>query len=298
MSRFQFVRDHRTDYSVKRLCEVLGVNRFSFYKWMRAAERRQQRMLGDAALLVSIRTVFDQVKGCYGAKRIAKALTHHGTVGVVNHKRVARIMKGAGLAGYRRRSRVVTTRSSRKKPVFTDLVQRVFSATRPNALYVGDITYLPLADGTNMYLATVIDCFSRKLAGFAISDHMRTDLVLKALDHARRERGSLSGAVFHSDHGSVYTSGLFTTRCQELGVTQSMGAVGTSADNALAESFNATMKREVLQDRKSFANQKECRREVFSWCVRYNTKRLHSYCGLVSPNAFESQVKQRLLHAK
>ena len=112
-----------------------------------------------------------------------------------------------------------------------------------------------------------------------------------------RKLGSLSKAVFHSDHRNAYTSGVFTTRCVELGVTQSMGAVGTSADNALAESLNATVKREVLQDRKSFASQAECRREMFSWCVRYDTKRMHSYCGPVSPNAFESQVTTSLPQA-
>lgn len=128
--------------------------------------------------------------------------------------------------------------------VFADLVNRDFTACAANRVLVGDITYLPIADGTNMYLATVIDCFSRKLVGFAIADHVRCELVEEALENASHLRGGLDGAVFHSDHGSVYTSSQFQATCKRLGVTQSMGAVGTSADNSLAESFNAALIRE------------------------------------------------------
>ena len=139
-----------------------------------------------------------------------------------------------------------------------------------------------------MYLATVIDCYSRQLTGFAIADHMRTELVEEALTMARKVRGSLDGAIFHSDHGSVYTSDQYRRLCVRFGVTQSMGAIGTSADNSLAESFNASLKREVLQDESVFASQLACSRDVFRWCTRYNTKRLHSWCGYRSPNAFEA----------
>ena len=145
-----------------------------------------------------------------------------------------------------------TTTSSKRAPRFPDLLQRRFTADRPNAVYVGDITYLPIVDGSNMYLATVIDCYSRQLTGFAIVDHMRTELVEEALTMARKVRGSLDGAIFHSDHGSVYTSDQYRRLCVRFGVTQSMGAIGTSADNSLAESFNASLKREVLQDESSF----------------------------------------------
>lgn len=157
-------------------------------------------------------------------------------------------------------------------------------------MYVGDITYLPIKGGANMFLATVIDCYSRKLAGFAIADHMRTELVIEAMDMAYRDRGSLDGAIFHTDHGSVYTSAAFTNYCTLHGVEQSMGAVGTSADNSLAESFNATVKREVLQDRKVFSTMLECRQEVFRFCVRYNTRRRHSWCGYLPPNEFEANT--------
>ncbi|QBZ29793.1 IS3 family transposase [Corynebacterium diphtheriae subsp. lausannense] len=169
------------------------------------------------------------------------------------------------------------------------LVKRRFHAQAPNQVYVGDITYLPCRNSPTMYLATVIDLYSRKLTGFAIADHMRSSLVIEALDHTNTARGGLDGAIFHSDHSSVYTSAAFSTRCQELGVIQSMGAIGTSADNALAESFNSTMKTEVLRNRKVFANPLQCRQEVFRWCIRYNTQRRHSWCGQISPDVFEAQ---------
>jgi len=144
-----------------------------------------------------------------------------------------------------------------------------------------------LATGANLYLATVIDCCSRRVTGWAIADHMRTELVEDALQAAAALRGTLAGSVFHSDHGSQYTSRDFATICRELEVTQSMGGVGSSADNALAESFHATLKREVLQDRACWPDAASCRREVFRWLARYNTKRRHSRCRHSSPATYE-----------
>ena len=233
--------------------------------------------------------VFDEEAGLYGAKRVTASLNEDERYVRVNHKKVARIMKNMNLRGFTKRRRCVTTRRNTANPVFADLVKRRFHASAANQVYVGDITYLPCKNGTNMYLATVIDLYSRKLAGFAIADHMRTSLVIEALEHANTVRGGLDGAIFHSDHGSVYTSSAFRVRCTELGVAQSMGAVGTSADNALAESFNSTMKREVLRDSKVFANPLQCRQEVFRWCIRYNTRRRHSWCGQISPDDFEAR---------
>jgi transposase InsO family protein len=169
-----------------------------------------------------------------------------------------------------------------------DLLRRDFTAPAPNRVYVGDITYLPLADRHNLYLATVIDCYSRRLAGWAIADHMRTELVEDALHAAATCPGSLTGAILHSDHGSaVYTSRAYSQLCKRLGVVQSMGAVGSSADNALAESFNATLKREVLQDNPSW-HELVCRRELFRWLTRYNTRRRHSWCRYQTPNTNEN----------
>ncbi|MDK8532630.1 IS3 family transposase, partial [Corynebacterium marquesiae] len=235
--------------------------------------------------------------GLYGAKRIAASLNSDTDFGPINHKKVARIMKSMGLKGFTKRRRCVTTRRKPGHRVMPDLVGRKFTADRPNHVYVGDITYLPCKGGKNMYLATVIDVYSRKLVGHALADHMRVSLVIEALTHARKVRGSFKGAIFHSDHGSVYTSQAFRNHCAQLGVRQSMGAVGTSADNALAESFNATLKREVLRDRKLFESPISCRQEVFRWCMRYNTRRRHSWCNPVARDDFEALNSATLTQA-
>ncbi|GHD26376.1 hypothetical protein GCM10007147_24270 [Nocardiopsis kunsanensis] len=174
---------------------------------------------------------------------------------------------------------------ARKHP---DLLRGDFSAHSVGTKYVGGITYLPLADGRSFYLATVIDLCSRKLAGWALAYHMRTGLVAHALKAAARERGGLEGAVFHSDHGSVYTSRAYEGLCTDLGVVQSMGAIGSSADNAVAESFNATLKRETLAGELTYTDEAALRRTVFRWAHRCNTRRRHSRCANVSPNDFEA----------
>ncbi len=249
MSRFQFVADYSTTYEVKRLCELVEIERASYYAWKAAAPAREARAAADAELAERIRAVHKK-DNTVGAPRVTAELNDGVGAGErVNHKRVARVMRGHGIVGYRRRRKVRTTVPEPADAKVPDLLNRDFTAQAPNQRYVGDITYLPIADGSNLYLATVIDCCSRRLAGWAIADHMRTELVEDALKAAAATRGSLDGAVFHSDHGSVYTSKIYARLSSDLGVTQSMGAVGTSADNSLAESFNATLKREVLKTR-------------------------------------------------
>ena len=287
MSRFQFVADHRNAFEVKWLCAVMEIARSSFYAWCAAAENRAARVAADQALQSRIRAVHDE-DNAYGAPRITAELNDGAPEDErVNHKRVARVMRGAGIVGYRRKRRVKTTVSDPANQKVPDLLGRDFTAPSLNTTYVGDITYLPLATGGNLYLATVIDCYSRRVAGWAIAEHMRTELVEDALIAADALRGGLAGAVFHTDHGSQYTSKDFAKLCTDLGVTQSMGGVGSSADNALGESFNAALKREVLQDRSCWGDAASCRREVFRWLARYNTKRRHSYCRYLSPVTFE-----------
>ena len=292
MSRFQFVADHSAAYAdrggVKRLCELVEIERSSYYAWRAAAPVRAARAAADAELAERIKAVHKQ-DNTVGAPRVTAELNDGATDGErVNHKRVARIMRWAGIAGYVKKRRVRTTVPEQAEAKVPDLLQRDFTAHTPNRRYVGDITYLPLADGSNLYLATVIDCYSRRLAGWAIADHMRTSLVEDALKAAAATRGSLDGAIFHSDHGSVYTSTNYARLCAELGVTRSMGAVGSSADNALAESFNATLKREVLQDAASWPDELACRRQVFRWLTRYNTKRRHTWCRYQPPIPYET----------
>ena len=202
MSRFQFVADHSDAFEVKWLCAVVEVARSSFYAWLAAAGPRAARQAADEALAARIRTVHDD-DSTYGAPRITAELNDGAPADQrVNHKRVARVMRTAGIAGYRRRRRVKTTTPDQANQKVPDLLRRDFTAPAPNTRYVGDITYLPLATGSNLYLATVIDCYSGRVAGWAIAEHMRTELVEDALKAADAFRVSLAGAVFHSDHGS------------------------------------------------------------------------------------------------
>lgn len=286
-SRFQFVEDHHRAWGVKRLCQVLEVARSSFYKWRAGRTARAAREQADVALAERIRAVHAEWDGTYGRPRVTAEL--HGDGERVNHKRVGRVMRKYGIAGLRLRKRQVTTVPEPSAAAMPDLLGRDFTASAPNTKYVGDITYLPVGDGEFLYLATVIDCFSRRLAGWSVADHMRASLVTDALRAAARTRGSLAGAVFHSDHGAQYSSREFAAVCAELEVKQSMGAVGTSADNALAESFNATLKRETLRGARRFDGARACRLAVFRWTTRYNTRRRHSANGQQAPITYEQQ---------
>jgi transposase InsO family protein len=288
VTRFQFVADHRHAFEVKRLCSTVEVSRSSFYAWEAGADGRAARAQADRELVERIRTVHATDRA-YGAPRVTAELNDGVPAGErVNHKRVARVMAEHRIAGIRLRRRVRTTIPEPADEQVPDLLEHDFTADEPNIKYVADITYLPCADGSNLYLATVIDCFSRRLVGWSIADHMRTELVFDALTAAAGERGSLAGAIFHGDHGAQYTSRAYADLCTRLGVTRSMGAVGSSADNALAESFNATLKRETLAGASGWDSPAAARRAVFTWITRYNTRRRHSTCGQASPNAYEA----------
>ena len=288
MSRFQFVDDHRGAFGVKRLCRVLEVSRSGFYRWLKGAPARMERARSDARLARRIREIHKESDGTYGVPRITAELWDAGIE--VNHKRVARVMARIGLQGVHLRKKVRTTVPEPSATTVPDLLRRDFTASEPNTKYVGDITYLPIGDGQFLYLATVLDLCSKRLAGWSIADHMRTELVTDALRAAARTRGgTLDGAIFHSDNGAQYASKEFANMCRELGVTRSRGAVGTSADNAAAESFNASLKRETLQGRKRWSGAREARLAVFRWVTRYNTRRRHSALGQISPIAYEQR---------
>jgi len=288
VSRFQFVADHQTTFEVKRLCQVVQVARSSYYAWVAAGPARRARAEADRVLAARIAVVHATDKAC-GAPRITAELNDGAEPDQrVNHKRVARVMRAHHIAGIRLRRRVRTTVPDPDGQLVPDLLGRDFTAHAPNTKYVGDITYLPCGGGQFLYLATVIDCYSRHLVGWSIADHMRTDLVADALLAAAAERGSLAGAIFHSDHGAVYTSKDYAALCERLAVTRSMGTVGSSADNAMAESFNATLKRETLAGAAGWPDPATARRAVFAWITRYNTRRRHSWCGQLSPTTYEN----------
>lgn len=288
MNRFQFVYEHARRYGVKRLCRVIRLARSSYYHWLATAPEREAREAADAALAERIRAVHADSHGTYGAPRITAELREAGEQ--VNHKRVARVMRKFQIAGLRLRRRHTTTVADQAAAKSPDLLRRDFTATALNTRYVGDITYLRIGASRFCYLATVMDLASRRLAGWAIADHMRVELVIDALKAAERTRGSLTGAIFHTDHGAQYTSKAFAEACRTAGVTQSMGAIGTSADNAAAESLNAAFKRETLQGGHGFADEREARLAVFGWAHRYNTRRRHSRLGHISPIAYENTL--------
>jgi transposase InsO family protein len=289
VTRFQFVADHQARYGVKRLCRILKLARSSYYYWKATAPARAARDAADLALIGQIRAVHASHDSTYGAPRITAELQDDGLA--VNHKRVARVMRRFRVQGLRLRRRVTTTIADPSAVKAPDLIGRDFTAGAINERYVGDITYLPVGERGFLYLATVIDLNSRRLAGWAIADHMRTELVIDALNAAQRTRGSLVGALFHSDHGAQYTSKAFASACAAAGVRQSMSAVGSSADNALAESFNATFKRETLQGRRAFTDERQARLDSFRWLHRYNTIRRHSRLGHRSPINYENDTR-------
>jgi hypothetical protein len=200
VTRFQFVADHRNAFEVKRMCQLLDVHRSAFYAWDAAAPARTARTAADAELAGRIRAVHAEHRAnrAYGAPRITDELNDGSPPEErVNHKRVARVMAEYKIAGIRLRRRVVTTVPEPADQLVPDLLEREFTAEAPNVKYVGDITYLPCGDGTHLYLATVIDCFSRRLVGWSIADHMRTELVSDALLAAAATRGTLAGAILH-----------------------------------------------------------------------------------------------------
>jgi putative transposase len=266
------------------MARVLGVSKAGFHAWRQRPPSVRAR--ADAVLLGRIRTIHTASRQAYGAPRVHAELRTQGERH--GRKRVARLMREAGLVGAsRRRGGPVTTRRETERRPAADLVQRHFRAERPNRLWVSDITFIPTATGF-LYLAIVLDAWSRKVVGWAMVNHLRTELVLDALEMAIGQRRP-RGVVLHTDQGSQYTSLAFGMRCKEAGVRPSIGSVGDAYDNAMAESFFASLECELLIRRK-FASQAEARMAVFSYIEGfYNPRRLHSALGYRSPNDYEEQ---------
>jgi putative transposase len=263
------------------MCRVLEVSASGYYAWRkRPASKRAQ---DDAVLLRRIRTIHEASRQSYGVPRMHHELREDGVE--VGRDRVARLMREAGLQGISRRRFVVTTRRDEAARPAPDLVERRFQAEGPNRLWLADITYIPTWAGF-LYLAIVLDAWSRRVVGWAMETHLRTELVLQALQMAigQRKPGSV---IHHSDQGCQYTSIAFGKRCEELGVRPSMGSVGDAYDNAMAESFFATLECELL-DRTRFETQREGYIGVFEWIEGwYNPHRRHSSIGYLSPIEFE-----------
>ena len=273
---------YQDQYPIATMCRVLGVSTSGYYAWRkRGLSRRSQQ---NAVLVERIRVIHEQSRGTYGAPRIHAELKAEGVINV-GHNRVARLMHQAGLEGVsRRKGRKTTTRDEKADPA-PDLVEREFTADSPDELWIADITYIP-TQAWFVYLTVVVDAFSRRVFGWALAGHLRAELVLEALEMAIGQRHP-DGVIHHSDHGSQYTSIAFGKRCREAGVRPSMGTVGDCYDNAMCESFFATLECELL-DRRTFDSRAEARLAVFEFIEGwYNPHRRHSSIGYESPINFE-----------
>lgn len=277
---------NRADFPIAAMARVLGVSEAGYHAWLRRPP--SAHALADAALLKRVRTVHAASRQTYGAPRVHAELRaggeRHG------RKRVARLMRAAGLVGAsRRRAGVTTTRRDEGARPAPDLVDRNFAADGPDRLWVADITFIPSAAGF-LYLAVVLDAWSRKVVGWAMANHLRAEPVLAALEMAVGQRRPRD-VIHHSDQGSQYTSLAFGKRCKEAGVRPSMGSVGDAYDNAMCESFFATLECELL-DRRRFASQAEAKMACFYFIEAwYNPVRLHSALGYRSPVAYEAEME-------
>ena len=302
MSVARFIADQRTKHRVPHTltCALLGVSLAWFYKWWRRAQapsaasglhttRDRRRDTVDRA----VRVAFGKARGLHGSPRLHADLLDDGWT--VTEKTVADSMRRQGLVARRIRRRNGLTRQDRTAPKFPDLLRRDFTASRPNAKWVGDMTEIPTEHG-KLYLATVIDLYSRRLLGAATGLHPDAELACQAIKMAVATRGGRSAiwraeeserVIFHSDRGSTYTANAFTRLCAQQGIRQSMGRVGSCFDNAAAEAFFCSLEWEVLS-RHTFDNTTQAQAVVIHWCYGfYNHDRRHSTVGMMSPINYE-----------
>jgi putative transposase len=283
--RYAFIAEHRDHWPVRLQCRVLDVSVSGYYDWTKREPGPRARR--RAALGERIAQIHAESRGSYGSPRVFKQLKHEGQA--VGRKRVASIMQDRSIQGKCPRKRVPrTTDSAHGKPVADNVIERDFTATAANQKWVADITYIDTDEGW-LYLATVMDCFSRRIVGWCAADHLRAELVEQALTMAIKFRGidRDQGLVHHSDRGVQYASGMFQALLGEHGIVCSMSRKGNCYDNAVMESFFGTLKTELDEPLPTRA---AARLALFEYIeVFYNRQRLHSTLGYVSPAAYEDQ---------
>ena len=293
MSVARFIADQRTLHRVPHTitCALLGVSVSWFYKW--AARTPTPTELRRARVDAAVAAAFEAARGLHGSPRLVADLRQDGWV--VSEKTVAESMRRQNLVARRIRRRHGLTRQDKTAPKFTDLLKREFTAATPNSRWVGDMTEIPTAAG-KLYLATVIDLYSRRLLGAATGLHPDAALACDAISMAVAARGGgehISGVIFHTDRGSTYTADKFTALCRRLGIRQSMGRVGSCFDNAAAEAFFSSLEWEVLS-RHEFDSTGQARAVVIDWCYGfYNTQRRHSAAAGLSPITYETTALDR-----
>jgi putative transposase len=278
------VKSNQAKYRISTMCRTLGVSTNGYYAWLlRTPCARKQ---DDVALGDRIETIHRRSRNTYGRPRIKAELKDDGIS--ISNDRLARLMNERQLQGASRRKSIRTTVRDRDARPAPDLVDRKFVADAPNKLWLADITYVPTYAGF-LFLAVVLDAFSRRIVGWATSSNMKTQLVLDALNMAIHRRRPID-VVHHSDQGTQYTSIAFGSRCREADIRPSMGSVGDCYDNAMCESFNATLECELLA-RRRFRTHKEAELEIFDFIEGwYNLHRRHSALGYRSPAVFERET--------
>lgn len=283
--RFRLIEDHRDIWPVRVICDALSVSPSGFYAWRSRPE--SPRKIANCELLAHIRRVHAQHRERYGAPRIHAELRAEGHA--VSRKRVARLMRQNGIRARRpRRYRVCTTDSKHSLPVAENLLNQNFVADRPDQIWLADITYIPTAEGW-LYLAVLLDLFTRKVVGWAMRDHMRAELTIAALTMAIQRRRPRAGLVHHSDRGSQYAAADYRAILQAAAITQSMSRKGNCWDNAPMESFFGTLKTELVHPGE-YPDRDAARRDLFAYIEGYyNRQRRHSAIGYITPEQAEAK---------
>jgi putative transposase len=286
--KFAFIDEEKATWPVVAMCDVLAVSRSGFYAWK--ARPASVRALEDAQLVVDIKAAHKAGRGAYGSPRVFRALRKQGKR--VGKKRIERLMRSEGVVGKKRKKFCVTTNSRHDHPIAPNVVQRDFEAPAPNAVWVTDVTYVWTHEGW-LYLAAILDLCSRRVVGWATSTNNDTTLALAAWACAKASRMPLAGLVHHSDRGSVYASGDYRAALKACGAVASMSRKGDCWDNAVAESFFATIKGEMIDER-DFETRAQATVAIADYIdAFYNVSRMHSTIGYVSPIEFELRLKSR-----